>query len=125
MGEFESIPRFNFEVGKSTVSRSASKFILINAFANDAIKGKKESATGRERERERRDPKSDPLENYAKVPIIISVPFCSLSIRPRRRIFPFAFIRYSATRISNFGSAVSPYAALFARDMQLRRDMKR
>jgi len=58
---------------------------LINALANDAIKGKKEKGTGRRKEREtvRGDPESDPLENHAKVPIIISVPFCSLSIGPR------------------------------------------
>lgn len=41
-GSIESISRSNFGVGKSSVSRSASKFILINALANDSMKKERE-----------------------------------------------------------------------------------
>lgn len=95
---FEFTPGSNIGVGKSTVSRSVSKFILINALASVAV----------EKKRERENPESDPRENHAKVSIIISLPFCPFNLGPYHRaafdIFLFAFIRYSASRASNFGS---------------------
>lgn len=68
--------------------RSASKFILINALADDSVKKK------------RGNPESDPRENHAKVPIIISLPFCSFNRAPHlggiRHLFPRVHSIFSA-----------------------------
>lgn len=75
--------KIQFRVGKSTVSRSTPKFILINALVKRRSWEKKEN------------PESDPRENHAKAPIIISLPFCSFNRAPVPQRYPTSFSRHS------------------------------